>query len=117
MRLGLRAYITWQRAENIFFCHWEGRWDEAAIDHYRDVLVALHERGMEPVVTLLHYTLPRWLSEKGGWEHPGMERLYERYVVHVLEAGTIVRSGTYAELSTDETVVQTYLGALPEAGQ
>jgi branched-chain amino acid transport system ATP-binding protein len=37
-------------------------------------------------------------------------------VVHVLEAGTIVRSGTYAELSTDETVVQTYLGALPEAG-
>ena len=38
-------------------------------------------------------------------------------VVHVLEAGTIVRSGTYAELSTDETVVQTYLGALPEAGQ
>lgn len=38
-------------------------------------------------------------------------------VVHVLEAGTIVRSGSYAELSTDETVVQTYLGALPEAGR
>ncbi len=38
-------------------------------------------------------------------------------VVHVLEAGTIVRSGSYAELSTDRTVVQTYLGALPEAGR
>jgi branched-chain amino acid transport system ATP-binding protein len=38
-------------------------------------------------------------------------------VVHVLEAGTIVRSGSYGELSTDETVVQTYLGALPEAGR
>jgi branched-chain amino acid transport system ATP-binding protein len=38
-------------------------------------------------------------------------------VVHVLEAGAIVRSGSYAELSTDATVVQTYLGALPEAGR
>jgi branched-chain amino acid transport system ATP-binding protein len=38
-------------------------------------------------------------------------------VVHVLEAGTIVRSGSYAELSADRTVVETYLGALPEAGQ
>jgi ABC-type branched-subunit amino acid transport system ATPase component len=38
-------------------------------------------------------------------------------VVHVLEAGAIIRSGSYAELSTDETIVQTYLGALPEAGR
>jgi branched-chain amino acid transport system ATP-binding protein len=38
-------------------------------------------------------------------------------VVHVLEAGTIVRSGSYAELSSDRTVVETYLGALPEAGR
>ena len=28
-RLGLEAYILWQRAEHVFFCHWAGRWDEA----------------------------------------------------------------------------------------
>jgi class 3 adenylate cyclase/tetratricopeptide (TPR) repeat protein len=28
-RMGLRAYIRWQRAEHVFHCHWEGRWDEA----------------------------------------------------------------------------------------
>jgi branched-chain amino acid transport system ATP-binding protein len=31
-------------------------------------------------------------------------------VVHVLESGTIVRSGSYDELSQDRTVVETYLG-------
>jgi len=99
-----RFSIEWSRIETE-----EGRWDEAAIDHYRDVLVALHERGMEPVVTLLHYTLPRWLSEKGGWEHPGMERLYERYVVHVLEA-----LGPHARwwITLNEPVVQVFKGWL-----
>jgi len=36
-------------------------------------------------------------------------------VVHILESGAIVRSGGYRELADDPTVVQTYLGSLPEA--
>jgi branched-chain amino acid transport system ATP-binding protein len=36
-------------------------------------------------------------------------------VVHILESGAIVRSGSYRELAEDRTVVETYLGALPEA--
>jgi branched-chain amino acid transport system ATP-binding protein len=36
-------------------------------------------------------------------------------IVHILEAGAIVRSGGYAELSRDKTVVETYLGSVPEA--
>jgi branched-chain amino acid transport system ATP-binding protein len=35
-------------------------------------------------------------------------------VVHILETGAIVRSGTYRELADDPTVVETYLGSLPE---
>ena len=38
-------------------------------------------------------------------------------VVHVLEAGRIVRSGGFAELSADRTVVETYLGSIAEAPQ
>jgi branched-chain amino acid transport system ATP-binding protein len=37
-------------------------------------------------------------------------------VVHILEAGAIVRSGGYAELSQDRTVVETYLGSIMELG-
>jgi branched-chain amino acid transport system ATP-binding protein len=36
-------------------------------------------------------------------------------VVHILEAGRIVRSGPYAELAADRTVVETYLGSIAEA--
>ena len=37
--------------------------------------------------------------------------------VHILEAGAIVRSGSYAELSTDRTVAETYLGSLTDVSQ
>ncbi len=33
-------------------------------------------------------------------------------VVHILEAGTIVRSGGFEELSQDRAVVETYLGSI-----
>jgi branched-chain amino acid transport system ATP-binding protein len=36
-------------------------------------------------------------------------------VVHILEAGRIVRSGPYAELAADRTVVETYLGSIAKA--
>jgi branched-chain amino acid transport system ATP-binding protein len=36
-------------------------------------------------------------------------------IVHILESGTIVRSGSYRELADDPTVVGTYLGSIPEA--
>jgi branched-chain amino acid transport system ATP-binding protein len=36
-------------------------------------------------------------------------------VVHILEAGRILRSGPYAELAADRTVVETYLGSIAEA--
>jgi tetratricopeptide (TPR) repeat protein len=42
-RLGLEAYISWQRGENVFHSYWEGRWDDAletATSFIRDV-----ERG------------------------------------------------------------------------
>jgi class 3 adenylate cyclase/tetratricopeptide (TPR) repeat protein len=28
-RIGLRSFIRWQLAEHAFYCHWEGRWEEA----------------------------------------------------------------------------------------
>jgi branched-chain amino acid transport system ATP-binding protein len=37
-------------------------------------------------------------------------------VVHILEAGRIVRTGSYAELSQDRTVVETYLGSIAGMG-
>ena len=45
----------------------EGERDAAALDHYANVIAALRRRGLEPVVTLHHFTNPAWFSESGGW--------------------------------------------------
>lgn len=62
--LHLNAYrfsIEWSRIEPV-----EGVFDETAIDRYRQMIRSLRARGIEPFVTLWHWTLPLWLSARGG---------------------------------------------------
>ncbi|MFH1460899.1 MAG: family 1 glycosylhydrolase, partial [Patescibacteria group bacterium] len=47
-----RFSIEWSRIEPK-----EGRIDEKEIEHYHQVVRALKERGLEPFVTLCHFTL------------------------------------------------------------
>ena len=74
-----RFSLEWSRIEPE-----EGRFSDEALAHYGDVLEALAARGITPVVTLLHYTLPRWLAAQGGWENRDFERHYLRYVTRVM---------------------------------
>jgi beta-glucosidase len=97
-----RFSIEWSRIEPE-----EGRWDDAALEHYRDVLLALRSRGIEPVVTLYHYTMPRWMAAKGGWEDRTMERHYARYVRHVLAA---LAPHARWWITLNEPVVQVFKG-------
>jgi len=61
-------------------------WDEEALEHYRNMLRGLHERGMTPLVTLHHYTDPLWLAEMGGWETEAAVPLFEKFVRKTVEA-------------------------------
>src|SRR5579859_5298121 len=63
--LGLNAYrlsIEWARVEP-----GPGQFDQAALDNYRRQLDALKPAGIEPLVTLHHFTNPSWLADLGGW--------------------------------------------------
>jgi beta-glucosidase len=76
--LGLGAYrfsLEWSRIEPA-----EGEFSTAALDHYRRMCAALHERGVSPVVTFHHFTTPRWLAQRGGWEAPDAPERFARYV-------------------------------------
>ncbi len=75
-----RFSIEWSRIEPK-----EGFIDEKEIEHYRQVLIALKERNIEPFVTLYHWTLPNWLAEKGGWLNPKAPYYFDRYVKIVSE--------------------------------
>ena len=73
-----RFSIEWSRVEPE-----EGKFDEKEIEHYRKVIEALRERGMEPFVSLWHWTDPLWVSKKGGWEHREVVPAFLKYVERV----------------------------------
>ena len=77
----LRLSIEWSRIEPQ-----EGEWNGQTIARYREMLSALRRRGLEPMVTLFHFTTPLWLVEKGGWENEAVVRYFERFVTKVVEA-------------------------------
>ncbi len=75
--LGFNSYrfsIEWARIEPE-----EGEFSIAQLDHYRRMLAACHEHGIKPVVTFHHFTSPRWLAQRGGWESPETAALFARY--------------------------------------
>lgn len=83
--LGLGSYrfsIEWARIEPE-----EGEFSRAALEHYRRMLACCREHDVLPVVTFHHFTTPRWLAARGGWEDPGtvdaFARFCERAVSHL----------------------------------
>jgi beta-glucosidase len=57
--LGLNTFrisIEWARIEPE-----RGQWDAEAIDHYNKMITAMVERGLKPVISLNHATLPLWV--------------------------------------------------------
>jgi beta-glucosidase len=59
--------LEWSRLEPE-----EGRFDDRAFSRYAEILDEIGRLGMKAMVTLHHFTLPRWLAKKGGWTHPGI---------------------------------------------
>jgi beta-glucosidase len=69
-----RFSVEWSRIEPE-----DGEWSAAALDHYRGVCEGLRSRGVEPVVTLHHFTTPRWLAAAGGWTEPSTAERFARF--------------------------------------
>ena len=76
-----RLSLEWSRIEPE-----EGAWDDAAIVRYRQILSAMRELDILPLVTLHHFTLPLWLYERGGWEYERAATHFARYVNRVVAA-------------------------------
>lgn len=82
-KAGFNAYrfsIEWARIEPE-----EGRFDDNEIAHYRDVIACCREFGLEPMVTLHHFSSPKWIITKGGWEADSIVEDFRTYCVYVIE--------------------------------
>ncbi len=88
--LGVSLYrmsVEWARIEPE-----EGRFDQAALDRYREEVLALREVGIEAMVTLHHFTFPRWLAARGGALAPDLSARFEAFTRRVGAAlGDLVR--------------------------
>ncbi len=75
---GLNAYrfsVEWARIEPE-----EGMFSRAALDHYRRMVDTAVELGLEPVVTLHHFTVPQWFDRAGAWRRPDAVDRFSRFV-------------------------------------
>ncbi len=87
----LRFSVEWSRIEPR-----EGSWDATAIDHYKAYVKQMKQAGIEPVITLFHFTLPVWFAELGGFEKRRNTKYFLRFAEKIL-----------AELGSDITYVIT----------
>ena len=80
---GLNAYrfsLEWARIEPK-----EGVFEEKEVAHYRNVIRCCKKHGIEPIVTLHHFSSPKWLITKGGWEADTTPEDFARYTRYVME--------------------------------
>ncbi len=75
-----RLSVEWSRIEPE-----EGAFDPSAMRRYREMLQGLHNRGIEPMVTLSHFTTPLWLARQGGWSNPVVVDHFRRFVLHTAD--------------------------------
>ena len=88
-KLGVNHYrfgIEWGRVEPK-----PGVFNEAAIAQYVRMAKALRAAGIEPIVTLWHFTFPDWLYDskhkgKSDFLNPGVEQAWKVYVTRMSAA-------------------------------
>lgn len=80
--LGLDTYrysVEWARVEPA-----EGRFSTEELDHYRAMTATVRAAGLNPMLTLNHFTIPRWLADRGGWCAADAPALFGRFCARVV---------------------------------
>ncbi len=98
-----RFSIEWARIEPA-----RGEFSNAAIAHYSRMVEGAIERGLRPMLTLHHFTCPRWFDEQGGWDSEDAIELFGRFVeaaapifaTNVMHICTINEPNMVAKFST-----------------
>jgi beta-glucosidase len=74
-----RLSVEWSRIEPQ-----EGRFSALEIQHYKEVMLSLKERHLEPIVTLHHFTNPGWFAQLGGWQNKRAAFYFLRYAEKIV---------------------------------
>ena len=80
--LGVNAYrfsIEWSRIQPR-----ESQWDESAIGHYQEIVDILRAGGIEPMVTIHHFTHPLWFIKKYPWHESSSVSRFIEYAERIV---------------------------------
>ncbi len=98
--LGLNAFrmgIDWSRCQPSAATEQTDPppWDEQALDHYADIVEMVIDHGMQPIITLHHFTHPLWLGLDIWLDDRGPDMLveYEIKVVDEINTRLMARGG------------------------
>ncbi len=104
-----RLSIEWSRIEPK-----RGEFIEKEIEHYRQVILALKERNLEPIVTLHHFSNPLWFAELGGWQSRQSVKHFLTFIERIV---TVLCDQVKFWVTINEPLVYVYhsyiLGAWP----
>ncbi|MDA8344396.1 MAG: family 1 glycosylhydrolase [Thermaerobacter sp.] len=106
-RLGLNSYrfsLEWSRIEPE-----PGRFETKQLEHYREMALACRAQDVEPIITLHHFTLPRWLSAQGGVLAPGST---ERFAAFCNAATDALEGAARYIITINEPMVLVLMGYL-----
>lgn len=81
--MGLNAFrfsVEWSRIEPE-----PGVIDQAAVDHYEQVVDGCLARGLAPVVTFSHFAAPHWFSANGSWTAPDAADRFAAFCTRVTQ--------------------------------
>ncbi len=82
--LGVNAYrfsLEWSR-----IAPGPREWDERALARYVRIAAQLRESGIEPMVTLHHFTNPAWFAAERGWSGPQAGGHFLRFAEKAVKA-------------------------------
>jgi beta-glucosidase len=113
-----RMSLEWSRLEP-----GPGRYDSQAFARYRAILDAASKLGVKVLLTLNHFTLPRWAADRGSWCDP---RLVDRFAAFASRAAEELGDRVHLWATMNEPMVLAYmayggkrwppgLGSLPRA--
>ena len=113
--LGVNAYrfsVEWSRVVPR-----RGEWDRKEMDRYVRIAGTLREAGIEPVVTLHHFTNPSWLVSRSTWEDPSTAEEFLRFAERAVRS---LREQARVFITFNEPnvfVVGGYLGGIMPPGR
>jgi beta-glucosidase len=107
-----RIGIEWARIEPE-----PGLFSNAELDRARRMLEACHRRGLSPMVTYNHFTVPRWFAARGGFEVADGADLFARFAAKATaRLGDLISyASTFNEANIQRLIAQLRLGPESQA--